>query len=455
MRCLSLLLVALTASGAFASSGEKCTKENFAGLEMFAGLERPVSLDEHEGNRRFQCDDALDVWVGFTSHINDSETGLVYAKARYLEPETGRFLSEDPFRGSVGDPFSTQGFTYAHANPTRFVDLDGFRAATPDEAAFIQRIDGVVGGLSRIQGDSFADTSLRSAAFRAKQGAQRFRQSFELTIDAADEGEAVRLSRSSDCSLANGRTAGLSLGRGEIATPVVLDECTAARTDSEATRGDAFDRLANSKGARALKLGLSIFIPEFALARVAGLGAATRSIGAGSRTQLADGGRKAVVQSLSRDALGRQLLSSGGDDLAAQVAAIRANAAASRGLQGDLGVVASSDDVILFHGTSSNRASKIVGNEFHEAQGFRSVAFFAEDFNTARHFARESSAVRRAGEAHPSSKHRDRIQDSTSGVRLPWFEERCHRRGCGSRVRGRYRGNWLRANLARCWTGPT
>src|SRR5690606_7653523 len=34
---------------------------------------------------------------GFTGHEHDDATGLIYAKARYLDPELGRFLSEDPF----------------------------------------------------------------------------------------------------------------------------------------------------------------------------------------------------------------------------------------------------------------------------------------------------------------------------------------------------------------------
>ena len=49
----------------------------------------------------------------------------LYAQARYLDPNTGRFLSLDPVQGSLAEPLSTQGFTYAHANPTRFTDPTG------------------------------------------------------------------------------------------------------------------------------------------------------------------------------------------------------------------------------------------------------------------------------------------------------------------------------------------
>lgn len=49
-------------------------------------------------------------------------------------------------------------------------------------------------------------------------------------------------------------------------------------------------------------------------------------------------------------------------------------------------------DIILYHGTSSSRASKIVGNISKPAEGFRGTTYFAEDFPTAEYFAFESLA---------------------------------------------------------------
>ena len=49
----------------------------------------------------------------------------MYAQARYLDPGLGRFLSADPFAGTLDDPFSTQGFIYGRANPLKYVDPDG------------------------------------------------------------------------------------------------------------------------------------------------------------------------------------------------------------------------------------------------------------------------------------------------------------------------------------------
>ena len=61
---------------------------------------------------------------GYTGHVNDPETGLVYMQARYYQP-FGRFLSPDPVGPSPANLFSFNRYDYANNNPIVNVDPDG------------------------------------------------------------------------------------------------------------------------------------------------------------------------------------------------------------------------------------------------------------------------------------------------------------------------------------------
>jgi len=61
---------------------------------------------------------------GFTGHITDSSTGMLYMQQRYYDPIVGRFLSVDPL-DSVGAGQGFNRYHYAAGNPYRFVDPDG------------------------------------------------------------------------------------------------------------------------------------------------------------------------------------------------------------------------------------------------------------------------------------------------------------------------------------------
>jgi RHS repeat-associated protein len=60
----------------------------------------------------------------YTAREFDSETNLSFYRARYLDPTTGRFLSEDPVRFSGGENF----YTYVSNSPISFLDPSGLLA---------------------------------------------------------------------------------------------------------------------------------------------------------------------------------------------------------------------------------------------------------------------------------------------------------------------------------------
>jgi len=56
-----------------------------------------------------------------TVQESDARTGLYYYRARYYDPQTGRFLIEDPIGFDGGD----NGYAYSDNNPNRFADPTG------------------------------------------------------------------------------------------------------------------------------------------------------------------------------------------------------------------------------------------------------------------------------------------------------------------------------------------
>jgi RHS repeat-associated protein len=69
----------------------------------------------------------------FTGELRDTNTGLIYLRARMYDPQIGRFLSRDTFAGSGTSSQSQHRYSYAANNPTTFRDPSG--RAIPDDGA--------------------------------------------------------------------------------------------------------------------------------------------------------------------------------------------------------------------------------------------------------------------------------------------------------------------------------
>ena len=85
------------------------------------GSARQSILYDAWGNERERMGASANKFT-FTGHEKDEETGLVYAKARFYDPDIGRFLIKIRFLGDAGAPPSLHRYAYAHSNPLRFID---------------------------------------------------------------------------------------------------------------------------------------------------------------------------------------------------------------------------------------------------------------------------------------------------------------------------------------------
>lgn len=61
----------------------------------------------------------------YAGEVYDSETGLYYLRARYYDPQMGRFINEDSYEGQVNNPLSLNLYTYCFNNPIIYVDPTG------------------------------------------------------------------------------------------------------------------------------------------------------------------------------------------------------------------------------------------------------------------------------------------------------------------------------------------
>ncbi|WP_410765423.1 RHS repeat-associated core domain-containing protein [Cyanobacterium aponinum] len=60
----------------------------------------------------------------------DQNLGMQYLRARYYDPNSGRFSSVDPYEGNIGQPMSRHRYMYGNANPITYVDPTGLFSDT-------------------------------------------------------------------------------------------------------------------------------------------------------------------------------------------------------------------------------------------------------------------------------------------------------------------------------------
>ncbi|UPG87604.1 hypothetical protein L2Y94_09705 [Luteibacter aegosomatis] len=82
---------------------------------------------------------------GYTGHVNDLDSGLLYMQARYYDPVVGRFLSTDPQGVTVGHVHNFGLYEYANSNPVGNVDPDGKETFAIGFNVSISALGGVTG----------------------------------------------------------------------------------------------------------------------------------------------------------------------------------------------------------------------------------------------------------------------------------------------------------------------
>ena len=76
------------------------------------------------GNIRSQSGTSVNRQI-FTGQEYDEKTGLFYFGARYYDPDTARFITQDTYLGEQGVPPSLHRYLYAYSNPLSYYDPDG------------------------------------------------------------------------------------------------------------------------------------------------------------------------------------------------------------------------------------------------------------------------------------------------------------------------------------------
>lgn len=61
----------------------------------------------------------------YAGYYYDEETGHYYLNARYYDPKTARFITQDTYKGRYSDPLSLNLYTYCYNNPIIYWDPTG------------------------------------------------------------------------------------------------------------------------------------------------------------------------------------------------------------------------------------------------------------------------------------------------------------------------------------------
>ncbi|WP_181790316.1 RHS repeat-associated core domain-containing protein [Myxococcus llanfairpwllgwyngyllgogerychwyrndrobwllllantysiliogogogochensis] len=327
---------------------------------------------------------------GFTGHEHDDELGLINMRGRVYDPRLMKFLSVDPVIAQPGSAQSHNAYSYVLNNPTRYTDPSGF---SPYVGGLVSRWDGGWTGAPQ-SNQSMMMNAL--AWHQSATGPALYLPSIDLkvpsveTLDDAkaqpdarhtnDIGQSAGSSTSTRTSLLTA-AANISRALNDLIPCGSMLSCHAARAiangqyDSMVNASVEYDRYAPISKVAAASLAINEFIPF---------------VSAGQSVNQAG---SACTSSRALDC-GMGIGKSAFYVMASGAALYPGGKGASSGVGLLKNLANPKKFITLFHGTTGNRAAKIMGSLLYKARGFRAgtkgAVFFAEERATAEFFANQA-----------------------------------------------------------------
>lgn len=134
-----------------------------------------ILLQYEEFNNRFRI-----IKRYIKNYYYDKEWGLYYLRARYYDPSTARFISEDTYEGDITNPLSLNLYTYCANNPLIYVDPSGHEAIrSVDESGLI------TWEFTNLNFSAFESGKFKSRRISRRTGLKEFTSFHKVLVDAA------------------------------------------------------------------------------------------------------------------------------------------------------------------------------------------------------------------------------------------------------------------------------
>lgn len=133
--------------------------------------------------------------IGYTGHVQDSLSSLIYMQQRYYDPHSGRMLSVDPITAHDEPMSAFNRYWYASDNPYRYIDPDGRRACGKDTGCRLDNGErgGTLGGARTAAVARVAEPRIMPAGSMAELVENTFERVARRTSASASGGLAAGL----------------------------------------------------------------------------------------------------------------------------------------------------------------------------------------------------------------------------------------------------------------------